>query len=469
MSKINFQNLNLPKIYLDITIDQKDEVKAMGAKWCSPIKKWYVYDCDENEEIINKFTKIKYVKKATKQPLHFLIRIKMKDGKHKVIDSKTKEIKIVDKLPPDISKFIVMQQNDSDVTDEFLTEYLDRFNNWCDEIQGHIIPDFDYRDSISDYGAVARVFNYFCKKHYGNHEPISPIEYQYFEACHNGGVQFISKECVGKTIESFGYDYRSFYAQILKSSLMIPTKAGKEYMLTELPKRKDLKHGFYRVKITCDNDKFRAIFGFSHANTYLNINLAFAMKHKKEFGVNIELIQDDKPNAYLYETCDMVEMRSICENWFNKLDKIKNMFPKNKLVKHLISSAWGHMNAKHATFKTFEEMEEMRKNGVTIGMKDNNDYKIIGHEDNRNDVDYYELLDCKEPYAYNIRLKPFVTGYGRNEIAEIALCSIENVVRVHTDSVVFDCQMTFTDSTLISEDKTTGLIKWKHCNSYKKV
>ena len=41
----------------------------------------------------------------------------------------------MDKLPPDISKFIVMQEKDSDVTDEFLIEYLNRFNKWCDELQ----------------------------------------------------------------------------------------------------------------------------------------------------------------------------------------------------------------------------------------------------------------------------------------------------------------------------------------------
>jgi hypothetical protein len=48
--------------------------------------------------------------------------------------------------------------------------------------------------------------------------------------------------------------------------LMITNKPGKEKTITELPHRKKLKPGFYRVKITCVTDNFKKIFKFSKDN-----------------------------------------------------------------------------------------------------------------------------------------------------------------------------------------------------------
>jgi hypothetical protein len=72
-----------------------------------------------------------------------------------------------------------------------------------------------------------------------------------------------------------------------------------------------------------------------------------------------------------------------------------------------------------------------------------------------------------EPYRHNIRLKSFLTAYGRVKIAEVAQTNIDGTLRIHTDGIVFDKKMTEKFPSLIKEDKTTGKIEWKGVNCYK--
>jgi hypothetical protein len=248
----------------------------------------------------------------------------------------------------------------------------------------------------------------------------------------------------------------------LASDNKIPSKEGKEIILENLPKRKDLKHGFYHVKITCDNDDFRKMFVFSKHNTYLNVSLELAMKHKKKFNINFELVQNGQPNAYLYKDEDMVMLNSITSEWLTKLTDLRKKFPKNRLLKHLISSAWGHLNANNEINKT---SEEIKSEGLKIGITDKADYIVQEYYDYDN-REYYVLLDRKRPYKCNIRLKPWITALARNLTASVVLEDVDNVVRVHTDCIVFKHEMKFDNPNLVPEDKTTGKIHWINANCY---
>ena len=72
-------------------------------------------------------------------------------------------------------------------------------------------------------------------------------------------------------------------------------------------------------------------------------------------------------------------------------------------------------------------------------------------------------------FKYNLRLKSWITAYGRNKTADVALLDIDNVIRVHTDGIVFKKKQDFDILNLIPEDKTTGKIHWKNVNTYEKV
>src|SRR5690606_29949558 len=109
-----------------------------------------------------------------------------------------------------------------------------------------------------------------------------------------------------------------------------------------------------------------------------------AMKHKKKFDVTIELLQEDEFNGYLYDDDDIVDGKSIFHEWFSILNKIGQEYPKNKLIKYLISFAWGHLTRKNLVYMTQDEMDD-----------DNNDtrYRIVHYSNEKANNPYYTLLN----------------------------------------------------------------------------
>lgn len=399
----------------------------------------------------------------------YLISFKQKDLQFRVYDANTHTVSTMAKLPENINKFSMLTVEDNKATDEDLFKYAKDFMQWNRELRFNKICSFRYSECYSDFTAVTRFFNARCD--YKDHEPITPTEYKWFEKCANFGLQYLKKKDYTK--KGFGYDFKNQYALVLNSENVIPNKQGEEFTLTELPKRKELKHGFYAVKISCDNDNFRKIFAFSKNNVYLKESLQIAMKHKKTYDVKIELIKKNQPNAYLYKDKDMVTLNSITNRWFTELTDLRNIYPKNRLIKHLLSSAWGHLNANNT--KNLE-LEEMQKLNVGVTMED--EYMIMEYheyrhanasDDRKTKAPYWVVMDTKKPYKHNIRLKPWITALARNMTAEIILKDIENVIRVHTDGIVFKNEMTFDDVNLVPEDKTTGKIHWYDNNCYHNI
>lgn len=123
------------------------------------------------------------------------------------------------------------------------------------------------------------------------------------------------------------------------------------------------------------------------------------------------------------------------------------------------------MNANNKIYKSWEQIE---KEGLTIGNSDKYDYQILKYQD-YGDRECYELLNTKSLYKHTIRLKPWITACTRNLTASTVLQDIKRVVRVQTDCVSFSREQEFDDQKLVPEDKTTGRIHWKKCNSYHNI
>lgn len=389
----------------------------------------------------------------------YLINYRLKDGRFRVYNEETKEIATMVKLPDSVSKFKMLNVDDKRATDNDLIEYAKSFMQWCIElrfVKGGL--SFRYSDVHSDYTAVTRYFNARCD--YKNHQNISPIEYKYSEMCMNAGLQYLKKNDYLKT--GFGYDFKSQYGLAMNSMEKIPTKQGKEYKLDKIPT--ELKAGFYRVVITCENESFRKVFAFSSDHCYVRETLKFAIDHKKQFNVKLKLMNDLEYNAYLYEDSDLVTLNSLTDRWFRETQQLKKLYPKNRLVKHLISSAWGHLNAHNKKNLSASEMETM-----DVGLDMSCEYMMLEYHKfdmKTGKKEYWEVLDTQNPYKYNIRLKPWIAAIARNMTADIVLQDIDNVVRVHTDGIVFKKEMKFDNVNLIPEDKTTGKIHWVNNGCY---
>ena len=96
--------------------------------------------------------------------------------------------------------------------------------------------------------------------------------------------------------------------------------------------------------------------------------------------------------------------------------------------------------------------------------------------DNKNGSMDYFLVDKKEPYVKNFRLKPFIQSFTRCIMGQICLdIGIEKVLRINTDNITWDKQLInendlkkIADSypQMILEGKTTGHFNIHHINKF---
>ena len=341
-----------------------------------------------------------------------------------------------------------------EANDEGLATYKKDFDTWCSELISNDVLNIEYTNYYCHYAAVEMTFKRLCKGKYEHFEDIDRIEAKWIEGSHNGGLTY----CNPGTYQSFGYDFSSFYPCIMgEYNFIMPNKKGIEIFLLEKPD--SFKLGFYRAKVSSNDANASKLFSFSKDSIYTNISL----NHALELNFNIELIIDDKPNAYIYEKG--IRASSVFGVWLNKLMLIKKIFPKNKLVKHLLSSLWGSLSHSNNLTKTWKNIQDEK---LKVCITDEADYKITDYIWT-NEQEYYKLQSMDKPYKYNFRLKSFLTAFGRVKIAEVAQENIDDVIRVHTDGIAFKKQMNLKITGLIAEDKTTGLIKYKNVNSYELI
>ena len=360
-------------------------------------------------------------------------------------------------LPPnnEVHHFEVFKGYEAN--DEGLIKYKTDLIKWSDELKANDILNIDYLKYYCHYSAVEMMFKRLCKGKYEHFEDIDRTESSWIEKTHNGGLTF----CSPGTHQSYGYDFSSFYPCMMgEYHFIMPFKKGKETFITELSDKIAL--GFYRVKISSDHKHATKLFAFSKNDVYTSISLSHALE-LSEYNFKVDLIVDDKPNAYIYDKG--IRSSNVFGTWLDKLMKIKKLMPKNKLVKHLLSSLWGSLSHSNNIMKTYEEVQ---KEGLKICMTDKADYKINDFVWT-NSKEYYKLQDMNHPYKSNFRLKSFLTAFGRVKISEVAMHNLDAVIRIHTDGIAFDKEMTMNISNLIPEDKTTGLIKYDHVNKYQVI
>jgi hypothetical protein len=93
---------------------------------------------------------------------------------------------------------------------------------------------------------------------------------------------------------------------------------------------------------------------------------------------------------------------------YAELPGVEPKLKDNRLLKHLISSAWGHINANNKIYISWEDIE---REGLDIGTSDEHEYKILKYNDEHDRECYELLLNTKSSYKYNIRVKPWITAH----------------------------------------------------------
>ena len=399
--------------------------------------------------------------------IEYIVYYKKTDNNFRVYNNIKNECYELNKLPDDVSNFYIPKGYETD--DINLIKYSKDLYEANEQLKKTKIITFDYIKPYitpngkviprNHYKNIETVFKMLSKGKYEHHEEITMTEYKWFENCYNAGLQFTETGIY----EAYGYDFKNYYASILASNdFKIPNKSGKEIKLKELYTKNKLKTGFYRVKINTDDKNIKKLIAFSKNNVYTSIDLKFIMELQETIKINIELIQDNEPNAYIYNLDTLENGFKVFNNWYDVILKLKKEMPKNILLKMLSSSLWGHLSRNNKITVSEDEAYELNE-------KHKDRYSVYEIITTKTDETFYQLLDNEKPYFYNLRLKPFVTAFGRVKTAKVVLLNLNKVIRVHTDGIVFSEEQTFNIENLIKEDKTTGKIEFFNINIYTKI
>jgi len=396
--------------------------------------------------------------------MEYIVYYKLNNNNFRCWNSKNDTCSEIKYLPSNISNFKMTKGYEPN--DEDLRRYGKDLYSASEELKTTKLITFDYiKPFITKDGKISprthfsnieTVFKMLSKGKYEHHEPISSIEYSWFERCYNAGLQYTD---VG-TFDCYGYDFKNYYGSILASKdFKIPNKGGRQYRLNKLTPV--IRTGFYHVKITSNDPNIKKIFAFSKENVYTSIDVKFALELKNTYNIdiNIELITDVEFNVYIYPLDTLESSNNIFDKWYNTIVQLKKEFPKNMLLKMLSSSLWGHLskfNWKTISEKKLDEINE-------------DDWDIDNIFFTDDGTQFYKLINKIKPYYYNMRLKPFITAFGRVKTAKIALLNIDDVLRIHTDGIVFNKEQNFKIENLIPEAKTSGKITFKNINNYSKV
>ena len=358
---------------------------------------------------------------------------------------------------------------------EGIQKYMNDFDNWVNELKPHGL---NYEKYFTHGCAVNKVFMSKAREQIDGLQldTISFKEAFFFEQCSNGGIISLDDTYKNKVIDAYGYDFSAFYPNMLLK-IILATKQGKRKKIKTIDYN-NLRYGIYRVKITTDDQRFKKIFSFSRNNFYTHYSLKLAHKYKDIFNINMELIIDDKYNALIYDDENLVQSKEVFQTWFNFLSDLKQKFPKNKLIKHLMSSLWGHITQYNRKFFSDEDFADLDFSDITEDEK--TEYKLlyikrfVDETQEFGVKSRYEMVPTEQPYLNNLaRIKPFLVSYCRSYVADLIMKEniLDNVVRIHTDGIVLNKQHDFTHLKYYPkpEDKTTGKIIFKSVNNYEKV
>jgi hypothetical protein len=355
-----------------------------------------------------------------------------------------------------------------ETTLESLLKYRTDFNKWANTLSKFGI---DYRKYYDHNNSVKNVFYSKSTKaqKQANMQDINIKEFNKIEKCSNGGLINVDLSIIEKEIQCWGYDFSSWYANLLTNfGLKIPVRQGKLKQILKYDYN-NLQYGIYNVSIVSEHPNFYKIFAKSQDNYVTHFTILMCHKYQKKFDIEITPLDGD---CLVWEESDLIESSDLFGEWFVFMSDIKKKFPKNKLVKRLMSSIWGSLCQFNRTFKDEKEFWDL-----DVSEKDdesNTEYKLI-KEKYYKEGTRYEVVKTNQPYVTKFgRIKPLLTSFSRCQMAEILIENklLGSVIRLHTDGIVLNKPFDFADCGYayypIVEQKTTGKIIWHNVNNYDK-
>lgn len=253
-------------------------------------------------------------------------------------------------------------------------------------------------------------------------EDITQLEAEFILGCYRGGMLYSQDGYEG---ELYSSDVKAMYGYLQSSNLNFPIKQGQFKIITDSDVDNHFTYGIYRAKIKY-NPKYKCAFHFNDNDKYTHQDMTRA----RELNLDIELIQDGKPNFLYYAPESRIECRQVFKPFIDYLMPLecdKDIKDASKSIRNVL---WGALCERKVTVKYDNEDEEINLD---------NDEQIIGMKTTKDGISYPMVVNLNRVFKTNYaRLGAFLTAAGRTMISKFIIENFDNlddVKKVHTDGV----------------------------------
>ncbi|GET52805.1 D5-like helicase-primase [Rhizophagus irregularis DAOM 181602=DAOM 197198] len=277
-------------------------------------------------------------------------------------------------------------------------------------------------------------------------DPLDPIEAEWLSDAMMGGLIWADNEWKGYGRQ---YDATSLYPSIQQSNANFPIRRGKFQTLNDFVDHRGYAlYGLFRAKVSGNNILFRQ----NKRGIYTFIDLQRA----KKLGLNIQLIQDGKPNALIYDREARIPGTVIFGEYVHFLFKIKNQGGvAGRVAKRVLNTLWGALCQRKRNYKT---LTANQTDPFTFPEGHTLDSIIpVGSDQWR-----FQFTNPGNPFKGEYpRIAPFLLARGRKITSEAIQPYKDKVRRIHTDGFILEEQPDSPALFTCSENADTTLKTFK--------
>jgi hypothetical protein len=184
-------------------------------------------------------------------------------------------------------------------------------------------------------------------------------------------------------------------------------------------------YGLFRAKVSGNDILFRQ----NKRGIYTFIDLQCA----KKLGLDIQLIQDGKPNALIYDREARIPGTVIFGEYVHFLFKIKNQGGvAGRVAKRVLNTLWGALCQRKRNYKTLttDQTDPFKfPEGHTL-----DSIIPVGSDQWR-----FQFTNPGNPFKGEYpRIAPFLLAHGRKTTSEILESYKDKVRRIHTDGFILE-------------------------------
>ncbi|CAB4431995.1 unnamed protein product [Rhizophagus irregularis] len=265
-------------------------------------------------------------------------------------------------------------------------------------------------------------------------DPLDPIEAEWLSDAMMGGLIWADNEWKGYGRQ---YDATSLYPSIQQSNANFPIRRGKFQTLNDFVDHRGYAlYGLFRAssqrapqrgKVSGNDILFRQ----NKRGIYTFIDLQRA----KKLGLDIQLIQDGKPNALIYDRDARIPGTVIFGEYVHFLFKIKNQGGvAGRVAKRVLNTLWGALCQRKRNYKTLTTDQ-------TDPFKFPEGHILDSIIPVGSDQWRFQFTNLGNPFKGEYpRIAPFLLARGRKITSEAIQPYKDKVRHIHTDGFILEEQ-----------------------------